>query len=238
MQEHQRRAPLDFADRQPDNPLRIQRGPAGHRAAGAGGVGVVRLAGTHSQGGDVLQLFRQFERHRAAAAGRQHRRLDAPVDQLYEYGGQPAQRGRPAQQIRRAPQHRADPHALSRSREHRLYFGQHLRRHLAAGARAQGDGELSRPESGAGGQPRRRRGFACGLCVASAPVGRDARHVARRQRRRIPHAAFAQRSGAAQSPSPGLLDHPDGHRRRGRGRFRPQLRERRQRHRGPDQGVL
>lgn len=54
-----------------------------------------------------FRLFRQFERHRAAAAGRQHRRLDAPVDQLYEYGGQPAQRGRPAQQIRRAPQHRA-----------------------------------------------------------------------------------------------------------------------------------
>ena len=37
-------------------------------------------------------------------------------------------------------------------------------------------------------------------------------------------------------PSPGLLDHSDGHRRRGRGRFRPQLHgEQRQRHRGPDQ---
>lgn len=48
-----------------------------------------------------------------SAAVRQRRCLDAPVDQLHEYGGQLAQCGRPAQQIRHPPQHRADPHALS-----------------------------------------------------------------------------------------------------------------------------
>lgn len=66
---------------------------------GAGGMGIVRLAGAYPQGCNVLLLLCQFQRHRAPAAGGQSRHVAAPFDQLHEHDGQPEQCGRYAQQV-------------------------------------------------------------------------------------------------------------------------------------------
>lgn len=69
---------VDVADRQHDHPLR-EPFAAGRRAAGAGGVGLVRVAGPHSRRGHVLLRVRQFERRDASAGRPIHCRRGSPV---------------------------------------------------------------------------------------------------------------------------------------------------------------
>lgn len=201
-------------------------------------MGADRIAGLHSRRGDVLQLLRQRERRHAARAARFVADVETPCDRLPGDVRQPEQGGRHAQPLRHPAQHRPDPFALSPGGEHRSGDRQYLRRHFVAGARARGVGELPRPESRAGGQPRGGGDGVPDLCDAAAPFGRDARHVARRQRRRILHAAVAERSGAEQPPRSGLLGDRYGHRRHGDRRLRARIRERRGGHCEPDPEIL
>ena len=145
---------------------------------------------------------------------------------------------RDAQPVRCAAQYRTHHFDLSRGAQHRLCLGQYLRRHFASGPRAQGDGEIPRAQPGAHRQPARGGRDPADDGRAAQDDGRAAGYVARGQRRRIPHAAFAQRPGAAQSAHTGLFDIPDRHRRRGCGWLCPQIRERRLGHRIADQEVL